>query len=190
MQVDPSLLHAAEPGYEEPDLSGVDPTLIQLSQSMAMAQEERFTGMSEEFLLQKQYLNDLEEPEERQKSTGDVLADFVSPVDCSDVSALTAEESTFFVQIEANPEFKSKYQRADLAKSAVLAILEEEADQMRAIFGPKTSNKTKTASSKTSKFNFISGILQNPTKLILEHPHRSFRLPPLHPDVSNPHPPA
>lgn len=53
--------------------------------------------------------------------------------------------------MNANADFKNKFQRADLVKSTVLEILYEEADQMRALFGPKPIPRSKSGSSKPSK---------------------------------------
>jgi hypothetical protein len=60
-------------------------------------------------------------------------------------------ESRLQLQMNTNADFNNKYRRADLAKSTVLEILYEEADQMRALFGPKPTPKSKTGSSKPSK---------------------------------------
>lgn len=74
MQVDPSLL----PDHEEPDLSGIDPALLRLSQAMTVAQEVRLPNTGEETSLEHEYLNDIEEQDDRSKSMDDVLAEFVS----------------------------------------------------------------------------------------------------------------
>lgn len=74
MQVDPSLL----PNDHEPDLSGIDPALLRLSQAMTVAQEVRLPNTGEETSLELEYLNDIEEQDDRSKSIDDVLAEFVS----------------------------------------------------------------------------------------------------------------
>jgi hypothetical protein len=76
MQVDPSLL----PDHEEPDLSGIDPALLRLSQAMTIAQEVRTPNTGEETSLEFEFLNDNEEQEDRSKSIDDVLTEFVGSV--------------------------------------------------------------------------------------------------------------
>jgi hypothetical protein len=79
MQVDPSLL----PNDHEPDLSGIDPALLRLSQAMTVAQEVRLPNTGEETSLEFEFLNDNEEQEDRSKSIDDVLTEFVSRRDAS-----------------------------------------------------------------------------------------------------------
>lgn len=79
MQVDPSLLS----NDHEPDLSGIDPALLRLSQAMTVAQEVRTPNTGEETSLELEYLNDIEEQEGRSKSIDDVLTEFVSRRDAS-----------------------------------------------------------------------------------------------------------
>lgn len=79
MQVDPSML----PNDLEPDLSGIDPALLRLSQAMTVAQEVQTPNTIVEIPLEHEYLNDIEEQEDRPKSTDDVLTEFVSRRDAS-----------------------------------------------------------------------------------------------------------
>lgn len=74
MQIDPPL----RPNDLEPDLSGIDPALLRLSQAMTIAQEVRTPNTGEETSLELEYLNDIEEQEDRSKSLDDVLTEFVS----------------------------------------------------------------------------------------------------------------
>jgi hypothetical protein len=88
MQVDPSL----RPNDHEPDLSGIDPALLRLSQAMTLAQEVWLPNTGEETSLEHEYFNNIEEQEDRSKSIDDVLVEFVSRrIACSGVSRLTAE---------------------------------------------------------------------------------------------------
>lgn len=52
--------------------------------------------------------------------------------------------------METHPDFKLKCHRADLARSTIMAILDEEADQFRAVFGPKMDKKAKKTTPKIS----------------------------------------
>jgi hypothetical protein len=79
MQIDPSML----PDDLEPDLSGIDPALLRLSQAMTVAQEVRLPNTGEETSLELEYINDIEEQEDRSKSIDDVLTEFVSRRDAS-----------------------------------------------------------------------------------------------------------
>lgn len=78
MRIDPTLLtEDGDFNQLEPDLSGIDPALVQLSESMARAQDEGFHDSSHDLTSQEESSLTCV-PDERPGGVEDILADFVS----------------------------------------------------------------------------------------------------------------
>lgn len=77
MQVDPSLLQMGEFGNQQPDLSGIDPALLELSNSMAAARAGQASGSTGSVLEDGQTV-EATSLEDQVLDVQEVLADFVS----------------------------------------------------------------------------------------------------------------
>ena len=79
MRIDPTLLtEDGDLNQLEPDLSGIDPALVQLSESMARAQDEGFHDSSQDLTSQGESIGLEFVSDQRPADVENILADFVS----------------------------------------------------------------------------------------------------------------
>jgi hypothetical protein len=155
MQMDPTLCSSEAGNYV--GSSTIEPALLKLGQEMAEAQAKKVDSRGEDRDREGKATSSQNYTSEgKYNSPVKVLEEFVSRIAiscCSD--RRQAEARSIDRQIRTNNDFHERYRQADLAKSAALAVAENEALVFRSFVDAVSAPSAKVRTKRHSEYRRV-----------------------------------